>query len=124
MRSMRGQRFLSLLLIISMLLSMFPGTALAADPVTVISTPEALAAYSNKSMSGNFQLGADLDMSETEMKPISSLSGSFDGGGHTISNLTVTGNNAGLFSPVSYTHLRFMPLGLRLLRQKVLPASK
>ncbi len=105
MRSMRGQRFLSLLLIISMLLSMFPGTALAADPVTVINTPEELAAYSNKSMSGNFQLGADLDMSETEMKPISTFSGSFDGGGHTISNLTVsaTGTNglAGLFGQLN-----------------------
>ena len=40
-------------------------------------------------------------MSETEMKPISSLSGSFDGGGHTISSLTVTGNNAGLFSQIN-----------------------
>ena len=48
-------------------------------------------------MSGNYHLTADIDLSNNEWEPIGGLSerftGTFDGQGHIISNLTITGDN-------------------------------
>ena len=56
-----------------------------------------------------FALTADIDLGGAEWTPIGtdaahSFWGTFYGGGHTISNFTVSGNAAGLFGYVTYAH--------------------
>ena len=74
-----------------------------------IATKDALAAFANAVNSGNsyskktVYLTADIDLNNEEWTPIGNstnkFEGTFDGDNHTISNLTITGNNsnAGLF---------------------------
>ncbi len=71
-----------------------------SDTVTEIGTAAELAAYMGKAMSGNFKLAADIDLSEvTGQKPIASIKGTFDGDGHTISGINMSGTgNVGLFA--------------------------
>ena len=97
-------RIISLLLTVVMLVSMVPVGAIAADSVTEISTPEQLAALGGTSLSNqDVVLTADIDMEGQTMAPIRSLyRGTFDGGGHTISNLTMEASgNVGLFGELS-----------------------
>ena len=98
------KRLFSLLLAVIMVLGMLPGTVLAADDIIEISSAEALAALGGTSLSSkNYRLTADIDMSGQVMAPIKSLyNGTFDGGGHTISNLAITSSgNTGLFAELS-----------------------
>jgi hypothetical protein len=74
----------------SALFCLAPFTSAFADQASPveISTPEGLAAIADDP-NGNYVLAADIDMKGVDWKPIS-FSGTLDGGGHTIFNLTVT----------------------------------
>ncbi len=99
------KRVLSWLLTVVMVLGMLPATALAADAVTEeISTATELAALGGKNLSGkSYRLTDDIDMTGVSMSPITKLyNGTFDGNGHTISNLTLSGSShIGLFAELS-----------------------
>ena len=89
------KRALSLLMALVMAISLLPATARAADQNGDISvgTAAELAALGGKDIVGNITLTDDIDMSETEITPIKSLTGCFNGDGRTISNLTLKGGN-------------------------------
>ena len=89
------KRALSLLMALVMVVSLLPATARAADQNGDISvgTAAELAALGGKDIVGNITLTDDIDMSETEITPIKSLTGCFNGDGRTISNLTLKGGN-------------------------------
>lgn len=94
------KRWLSVLLTVMMLCSMMSNLVLA-DEVTVIQTAEELAALGGQTLTGNYRLGADIDMTNQEMQPVQSFrEGTFDGGGFTISGLSLTtaSGNTGLFA--------------------------
>lgn len=93
------KRALSLLMAFVMVVSLLPATVRAADSgdtvtgdISVSSAAE-LAALGGKDIDGNITLTANIDMSNTEMTPIKSLTGCFNGDGRTISNLTLKGGN-------------------------------
>ncbi len=92
-------RIISLLLVCVLIAGIFPMAAFAQETVTEISAPSQLRALAGREITGNYRLTADLNMTGKPMEPIKKLSGSFDGCGHTISNLTIVGNDA----PVGYT---------------------
>ncbi|WP_174503764.1 YDG domain-containing protein [Acidiphilium sp. C61] len=70
------------------------GSSGVAISYTVVDTQAALEAISG---TGNYALGASVTATGTN-SPIPSFSGTFEGLGNTISNLTITGgNNVGLF---------------------------
>lgn len=77
---------LSILLCIPLLLSSF--SAVSADEVTDIYTVEDLMNMKND-RSASYRLQADLDLSGVDWVPFA-FSGNFDGGGHTLLNLTVS----------------------------------
>ncbi len=93
------KRALSLLMALVMVISLLPATARAADSTLngdiSVGTPAELAALGGKDIVGNITLTADIDMSNTEMTPIKSLKGCFNGDGRTISNLSLTGKKYG-----------------------------
>ena len=63
-----------------------------------------LAMSNASSTSGNFKVVKDLDFDGIEMPPIENFSGTFDGGGHTLSNITIikgTGDYGGLFGTIN-----------------------
>lgn len=62
------------------------------DSYTFVSNLEEFGAI-GKNPSGNYILISDIDMSGVTWTPIPSFSGTIDGYGHTISNLTLTVNN-------------------------------
>lgn len=74
--------------------------AVQADAVIEIGTPAELAALGGKTITGNYKLTDNIDMTGQKMSPIKKFNGTFDGDGHTISNLTikVTSGSAGLFA--------------------------
>lgn len=87
---------------------------------TTISTRSELEAIS---LSGNYILIADIDLSDREWDPIGSVTlnnrftGTFDGGGHVIKNLTVTSSSdttpdsdAGLFGYIGGATLQYLAL--------------
>lgn len=76
------------------------GSGKADDPYR-IGTAEDLQALGNKTITGCYKLTADIDMEDVPMQPIKEFAdGTFDGDGHTISNLTISAasGNAGLFA--------------------------
>ena len=87
------KRALSLLMALVMVISLLPATARAADQTGDISvgTPAELAALGGKDVEGNITLTGNIDMTGVAMEPIKSLTGCFDGGSYTISNLSLTG---------------------------------
>lgn len=99
------KRILSLLMAFVMVVSLLPATVRAAETVTEeISSAAELAALGGKNLSGkSYRLTDDIDMTGVSMSPIVKLyDGTFDGNGHTISNLTLSGSdNVGLFSELS-----------------------
>lgn len=101
------KRALSLLMAFVMVISLLPATVRAADQNGDISvgTPADLAALGGKDIVGNITLTADIDMSNTEMTPIKSLTGTFNGQGHVISDLTLTGQAGGSSWDKKYTAL-------------------
>ena len=64
----------------------------ATDTYTVY-TPQGLLAWADKSDDYNCTLAADIDMNEQTWPIIGGYSRTFDGAGHTISNLNVTGDS-------------------------------
>ena len=99
------KRILSLLMSFVMLVSLLPASVRAAETVTEISSAAELAALGGKNLSGkSYRLTDDIDMTGVSMSPIVKLyDGTFDGNGHTISNLTLSGSdNVGLFSELSF----------------------
>ena len=99
------KRILSLLMSFVMLVSLLPASVRAAETVTEeISSAAELAALGGKNLLGkSYRLTDDIDMTGVSMSPIVKLyDGTFDGNGHTISNLTLSGSdNVGLFSELS-----------------------
>ena len=91
------KRVLSLLMSVVMLVSLLPATARAADQTDDISvgTPKELQALGGQEIEGNITLTDDIDMTGVTMEPIKSLTGCFDGGSYTISNLSLTGKKYG-----------------------------
>ncbi len=91
------KRALSLLMAVLMVVGLLPATARAAesgDTVTgdvSVSSAAELAALGGKDIEGNITLTNDIDMTDVAMEPIKSLTGCFDGGSYTISNLTLKG---------------------------------
>ncbi len=123
----RKRRILSALLAVVMALSLLPMAAFATEPETtegsgsenatiIITTAEQLASI--KDLSANYKLGNDIDLSKIEKwtpigafdpeedgetpKTAAAFTGTFDGGGYTISGLTVDRDiAAGLFGCVA-----------------------
>lgn len=58
-----------------------------------VSSKEELAELGGKTVAANITLTGNIDMTGVDMEPIKSLTGCFDGGGYTISNLSLTGGN-------------------------------
>ena len=105
------KRALSLLMAFVMVIGLLPATVRAADSgdtvtgdISVSSAAE-LAALGGKDIDGNITLTANIDMSNTEMTPIKSLTGTFNGQGHVISDLTLTGQAGGSSRDKKYTAL-------------------
>ena len=77
------------------------GSGSQDDPYQIGSAEE-LASLSGRSFSGkSYRLTQDIDMEDVPMQPIKEFAdGTFDGDGHTISNLTISAasGNAGLFA--------------------------
>lgn len=91
------KRVLSLLMAFVMVVGLLPATVRAADSTLSgdisVGTAADLAALGGKDIVGNITLTADIKMSNTEMTPIKSLKGCFNGDGHTISKLILKGGN-------------------------------
>lgn len=93
-------RVLSLFLTLLLVLGLLPVGAMAASGPIVITTAEELQAIT---MDGNYLLGGDIVL-EGEWVPIGTgdkpFAGTFDGDGHAISELSMTGrlNNQALFA--------------------------
>lgn len=77
------------------------GSGTKDDPY-LINSAEELASLGGRSFSGkSYRLTQDIDMENVSMQPIKEFAdGTFDGAGHTISNLTISAasGNAGLFA--------------------------
>lgn len=71
------------------------GSVVVSEETTVVSSAAELAALGGKEVNGNVELSADIDMSVTDMEPIKSLKGTFEGNGYTISNLSLSGEAQG-----------------------------
>ena len=103
------KRALSLLMALVMVVSLLPATVRAADSTLSgdisVGTAADLAALGGKDIEGNITLTADIVMSNTEMTPIKSLAGTFNGQGHVISGLTLTGQIGGGSWDKKYTAL-------------------
>ena len=103
------KRALSLLMALVMVVSLLPATVRAADGTSSsdisVGTAAELAALGGKDIVGNITLTADIDMSNTKMTPIKSLTGTFNGQGHVISDLTLTGQAGGYSWDKKYTAL-------------------
>ncbi len=105
----RFSRLIALLLSLVMGFSLcLPVLAAGEDEVVYIRTAEDLCALSEQcaydawSRGKTVVLTADLSLTGVDLEPIASFGGTFDGGGHTISGLTLTGSlsPAGLFLTV------------------------
>ena len=102
------KKLLSLLLVLSMMLGMvavMPITIGAADTITITSVDDWMDMLSGKTATNkNIVVTADvLDFAGKTVVPVKDFSGTFDGQGVVIKNLTIigdssTGNEAGLFN--------------------------
>lgn len=96
------RKILSIILSLAMLLGLLPAVTLPASAAdTSISDVAGLRAVTGN---GSYKLTADIDLGGEEWMPIENFSGTFDGGGHTISGLNVrSGTDRGLFGRNSGT---------------------
>ena len=83
------------------------GLEIADDGITyIVSSPAALKAWATEVQSNltlNCTLAADIDLTGTEWTPIPGYAGTFDGGGKTITGLTINQSatdNVGLFASI------------------------
>ena len=101
----RIKQWTSILLTAVLLLSLTAPAALAADSTVTVRTVDDLVELSRKctldtwSQGKTVILDADLDLSGTDFSPIPTFGGTFQGNGHRISGLSITGsgNDRGLF---------------------------
>lgn len=120
------KRILTLCLTVVILVGVCAVSASAAEDVVEISTPEELAAIADD-LSGNYVLTADIDLAGMEWVPIGAFvpsgegeeemevpdpayafTGTFDGNGYTISNLSINqpkGYALGLFGCIAETEI-------------------
>jgi hypothetical protein len=80
-----------------------PGSGTADDPYKIVTTADLVAINDHNNINAHYALVADIDMSGMvwSTAPISFFNGTFDGRGHTISNLTIEGNYyIGLFDKI------------------------
>lgn len=106
----RGKSLISVLLIALMMLQFcLPLTAFAAgESIIHISTVKDLKQFADHCRRDNWSKGKavyldnDLDLPDSMTLVIASFAGSFDGGGHTISNVSISeaGSNTGFFGIV------------------------
>lgn len=109
----KSSKFLSLLLAAVLLLSLIAPAALAAGTADTIylRTAEDLAGFSRNctldswSQGKTVYLEADIDLTGVDFAPIPTFGGTFEGQGHTISGLSITGsgNVRGLFRYIQPT---------------------
>lgn len=101
----RIQKWSALLMAVTLLFTLTAPAALAAESTITIKTAEDLAELSRNCTLDTWSQGKtvilenDLDLHGVDFTPIPTFSGSFQGNGHTISGLTLTGsgNVRGLF---------------------------
>lgn len=101
-------KLLSFLLAAAVLLCALPPLTFAESGTVTIRTAEDLAALSENcaldswSRGKTIVLAADVDLAGADFSPIPTFGGVFDGGGHTISGLSITGSGdaQGLFRTV------------------------
>ena len=101
----RIKQWTSILLTAVLLLSLTAPAALAADSTVTVRTVDDLVELSRKctldtwSQGKTVILDADLDLSGADFSPIPTFGGTFQGKGHRISGLSITGsgNDRGLF---------------------------
>ena len=101
----RIQKWSALLMAVTLLFTLAAPAALAAESTVTIKTAEDLAELSRNCTLDTWSQGKtvilknDLDLHGIDFTPIPTFSGTFQGNGHTISGLTLTGsgNVRGLF---------------------------
>jgi len=101
----RIQKWSALLMAVTLLFTLAAPAALAAESTVTIKTTEDLAELSRNCTLDTWSQGKtvilenDLDLHSIDFTPIPTFSGTFQGNGHTISGLTLTGsgNVRGLF---------------------------
>ena len=101
----RIQKWSALLMAVTLLFTLAAPAALAAESTVTIKTAEDLAELSRNCTLDTWSQGKtvilenDLDLHSIDFTPIPTFSGTFQGNGHTISGLTLTGsgNVRGLF---------------------------
>ena len=101
----RIQKWSALLMAVTLLFTLAAPAALAAESTITIKTAEDLAELSRNCTLDTWSQGKtvilenDLDLHDVDFTPIPIFSGTFQGNGHTISGLTLTGsgNVRGLF---------------------------
>ena len=99
------QKWSALLMAVTLLFTLAAPAALAAESTVTIKTAEDLAELSRNCTLDTWSQGKtvilenDLDLHGIDFTPIPTFSGTFQGNGHTISGLTLTGsgNVRGLF---------------------------
>ena len=101
----RIQKWSALFMAVTLLFTLAAPAALAAESAVTIKTAEDLAELSRNCTLDTWSQGKtvilenDLDLHGVDFTPIPTFSGTFQGNGHTISGLTLTGsgNVRGLF---------------------------
>lgn len=106
MKRRSGRRSIALLLAVFLLLSSVPVLAEQGTAAQIeIFNPSDLAALGGQNITGNIVLMDDISMDGIIFQPIASLTGTLEGNGYTISNLTidVSGEDAGLIASLNGT---------------------
>ncbi len=98
------RKALSLLLALCVFLSSVSMTVFGAGAKT-IRTPEDLLSLGGQELAGVIALANDIDMAGYSAEPIKKLVGTFDGKGHEIKNLTLTGSEGERYGNAVYTAL-------------------
>ena len=94
----RIQKWSALLMAVTLLFTLAAPAALAAESTVTIKTAEDLAELSRNCTLDTWSQGKtvilenDLDLHGIDFTPIPTFSGTFQGNGHTISGLTLTGS--------------------------------
>ncbi len=94
----RIQKWSALLMAVTLLFTLAAPAALAAESTVTIKTTEDLAELSRNCTLDTWSQGKtvilenDLDLHSIDFTPIPTFSGTFQGNGHTISGLTLTGS--------------------------------
>lgn len=103
----KRERILSFLLSACLLLTLFPFVSIgfAEEDTLVLSTAEEFLTFAadcnmdDRYIGKTVTLGADIDLSDTDFRGIPTFGGTFDGAGHTLSGLSLSGQGSryGLF---------------------------